>query len=82
MKVIIIDFSLFNGINMMHATHYYVGGRRVRANDYYIHNQYIHDNYEWVGTRQWTDTNKNGVRRDYTEILYREKPRKQLDSWC
>jgi hypothetical protein len=29
MKVLIIEFSMFNGINMMYATHYYVDGKRV-----------------------------------------------------
>lgn len=83
-KILIIEFSLFNGIRTMYATHYYVDGKRVSRNTYYnvIGNMdtlgatglssfghkptWIHE-----GTRQWSDRNKNGVRRDYTEITYK-----------
>jgi len=69
MKVTIIDFSLFNGISMMYATHYYVDGRRVSRNTYYgcycSPRGYRHERTE---TR--TDKNKNGVTRDYTIIHY------------
>ena len=75
MKVLIINFSFFNGINMMYATHYYVDGKRV-AESRFRHPS--SDRYEWLGTRQWSDHNKNGVRRDYTEIRYREKEKKNL----
>lgn len=70
MKFLIIDFSQFNGIRMMYATHYYLDGKRVSARRYA---GFLPDSrkYEHISTRQWTDTNKNGVRRDYTEILYR-----------
>lgn len=71
MKILIIEFSMFNGVNMMYATHYYVDGKRVKKNDYYRH--VPADGYEWLGTRQWTNHNRNGVRRDYTEINYRRK---------
>ena len=76
MKVLIINFSMFNGINMMYATHYYIDGKRVRQNDYYRH--LPHDDYEWVGTKEWSNYNKNGVKRDYTEITYKKKETKNL----
>ena len=72
MKILIIEFSQFNGISMMYATHYYVDGKRVSQNTYYRMLP-SHDRYEHLGTRQWTDKNKNGVRRDYTEIIYRKR---------
>ena len=75
MKVLIIEFSMFNGINMMYATHYYVDGKRV-ASARFRHPS--SDRYEWLGTKQWSDRNKNGVRRDYTEITYKEKENKNL----
>ena len=72
MRIKIIEFSLFNGISMMYATHYYINGRRVSQNTYFRSMPDSRE-YEHIGTRQWTDTNKNGVRRDYTEIIYKKR---------
>lgn len=73
MKVIIIEFSYFNGCNMMYATHYYVDGKRVSHNRYFQLDTWIQKNYRYDKTICRSDTNKNGCRRDYTEIYYIEK---------
>ena len=73
MKETIIEFSYFNGISMMHATHYYVGGRRVSERELPHWEAWLHENYKWDYTKTRTDTNKNGVRRDYTEIYFVKK---------
>ena len=86
MKILIIEFSCFNGVNMMYATHYYIDGKRVSKNTYYqvtgnmrtigatgISTFGQKPEWEHVGSRQWSDKNKNGIRRDYTEILYERK---------
>ena len=78
MKVLIIEFSMFNGINMMYATHYYINGKRVSRNSYYQMDTWIHHDFVHDHTRQWHDKNKNGVDRDYTEIVYKEKENKNL----
>lgn len=78
MKVLIIEFSMFNGIGMMYATHYYVDGKRVSKNTYYQLDTWIHHDFVHDHTRQWHDKNKNGVDRDYTEIVYKEKEKKNL----
>lgn len=70
MKVLIIEFKLFNGIGFHYATQYYVDGRRVSQNTYYQMTPYIYDNFKHENTKTWNDTNKNGVYRAYTEILY------------
>jgi len=70
MKVLIIDFRLFNGIGFQYTTQYYVDGRRVSRNRYYQMSTYIYDNFNHESTRVWSDTNKNGIYRAYTEILY------------
>lgn len=77
LKVRIIEFSMFNGIQMMYATHYYVDGRRVSKNSYYQMSADIDRNYRHDYTRQWSDKNKNGVDREFTEIFYKklDKPR-------
>ena len=73
MKVTIIEFSYFNGCSMMYATHYYVDGKRVSQNSYYQLDTWIQRNYRHDKTICRSDTNKNGCRRDYTEIYYTEK---------
>ena len=71
MKHLVIDFSYFNGVSHLFAQHHYINGRRVSNSRYHSPDS---SRWEWVGTRQWTNFNKNGVRRDYTEITYKEKP--------
>jgi hypothetical protein len=73
MKVLIIDFRLFNGIGFQYATQYYVDGRRVSRNRYYQMSTYIYDNFKHESTRLWSNTNKNGIYRAYTEIIYKSK---------
>ena len=70
MRVLIIDFRLFNGIGFRYATQYYVDGRRVSRNRYYQMSTFIYDNFTHESTKLWSDMNKNGVHRAYTEILY------------
>ena len=71
MKVTIIDFTYCDVAGQFYyATHYYVDGKRVNQNRYYRLDSWIHQNYKWDYSKQRTDKNKNGVRRDYTEIFY------------
>ena len=73
MKLLTIDFSYCDGLNMHYATQYYVDGKRVTSSSYYQADGYVHNNgYKYVSTRQWSDKNKKGVTRHYTEILFEE----------
>ena len=76
MKFLIIEFSCFNGIRTLHATHYYVNGKRVTQSTFYSEDHYVNsrkDLYEYKSSRFWHDKNKNGCDRDYTEIIFSEK---------
>ena len=76
MKILIIEFCQFNGIRNMRATHYYIDGKRVSKNSYNRCGQPAPKDYEHLGTRQWSDRNKDGVRRDYTEILFKRREKR------
>lgn len=76
MKVLIIDFRMFNGIGFQYTTQYYVDGRRVSRNSYYQMSTFIYDNFNHESTKVWSDTNKNGIHREYTEIIYKHKEKR------
>lgn len=66
-KLLVIDFSYFTGCNFLRATHYYVDGKRVPESCYL---SYLPRKYRDSETRQWSDKNRKGIRRDYTEVKY------------
>lgn len=73
MKLLTIDFSYCDGLNLHYATQYYVDGKRVTSSRYYQADTYAHNNgYKWVSTRTWKNVNKKGIDREYTEILFEE----------
>lgn len=71
MKLLTIDFSYCDGLNMHYATQYYVDGKRVTSSAYYRADGYVHaKRFKYVSTRQWSNKNKKGITRNYTEIVF------------
>ena len=70
MKFLTIDFRMFNGCGYQYATQYYVDGKRVNSRRYYNARFFVGNDMKVKSNKQWSNINKCGIIREYTEIIY------------
>jgi hypothetical protein len=61
---------MFTGCGYQYVTQYYVDGKRVNSSSYYNARFFVGNDMKVKSNKQWSNINKSGILRDYTEIIY------------